>query len=120
MIFPCRTQCSLHKESFEEVDILGDSPLLNSHPVNWSVDFRRFCEIALVGLKTHEIDVAATALPQWCTSWSPELMSLVRTPGVQPRGITYLLADGLLGVRTLRRGLVEAAAARAFFGGFCP
>ena len=71
-----------------------------------------------MGLKIHMIGVAATALPQWCTSWSPELMSLVRTPGVQPRGITYLLADGVLGVRTLRRGLEEADAARAFFVGF--
>ena len=26
---------------------------VNSHPANWSVDFRRFCEIALVGLKIH-------------------------------------------------------------------
>ena len=76
--------------------------LLNSHPVNRSVDFCRFCEIALVGLKTHIIGVAATALAQWCTSWSPKLMPLVQTPGVHPRGITYLLAAGLIGVRTPR------------------
>ena len=73
-----------------------------------------------MGLKTHEIGVAVKALAEWCPSWSPIMMPMVQTPGVQPRGITYLLADGLLGVRTLRRGLVEAAAARAFFGGFCP
>ena len=71
---------------------------INSHPVNWYVDFRRFCGIALVGLKTHKIGSAATALAQWCTSWSPKLLPLVQTPGVQPRGITYLLVDGLLGV----------------------
>ena len=93
---------------------------INSHPVNWSVDFRRFCEIALAGLKTHYIGSAATALAQWCTSWSPKLLPLVRTPGVHPRGITYLLVDGLLGVQTLRRGQVEAVAACSFFGGFCP
>ena len=74
--------------------------LLNSHPANWSVDFRRFCEIALVVVKTHYIDVAATALAQWCTSWSQKLMPLVQAPVVYPRGITYLLADGLFGVRT--------------------
>ena len=33
----------------------------NGHPVNWSADFRQFCELALVGLKTHEIGSAATA-----------------------------------------------------------
>ena len=27
--------------------------VINRHPANWSVDFRLFCEIALVGLKTH-------------------------------------------------------------------
>ena len=64
--------------------------------------------------------MAVKALAQWCTSWSPKLMPMVQTPGVQPRGITYLLADGVLGVRTLRRGLVEAAEVGAFFGGFCP
>ena len=94
--------------------------LFNSHWANWSVDFRQFCEIALVGLKTHYIGVAATVLPQWCTSWSPKLQPLVGTPGAQPRGITYLSADGLTGVRTLRRGPVEAAAACSFFDGFCP
>ena len=73
-----------------------------------------------MGLKTHKISSAATALAQWCTSCSPKLLPLVQTPGLHPRGIIYLLVDGLLGVRTLRRGLVEAAAARAFFGGFCP
>ena len=93
---------------------------VNSHPVNWFVDFCQFCEIALVGLKTHKIGSAATALAQWCTSWSPKLLPLVRTPGVHPRGITYLLVDGLLGVRALRRGPVEAVAACFFFGGFCP
>ena len=55
---------------------------LNSHPVNRSVDFRRFCEIALKGLKTHYLGVVATALPQWCTSWSPKLMPPVQAPGV--------------------------------------
>ena len=95
---------------------------INSHPVNWFVVFHQFCEIALEleGLKTHKIGSAATALAQWCTSWSPKLLPLVRTPGVHPRGITYLLVDGLLGVRALRRGPVEAVAACSFFGGFCP
>ena len=37
---------------------------VNSHPANWSVDFRRFCEIALMGLKTHYSGEAATALAQ--------------------------------------------------------
>ena len=85
------------------------------------MDFRRFCEIALEGLKTHKIGSAATALAQLCTSWSPKLLPLVQTlRGVHARGITYLLADGLLGVRALRRDPVEAVAACFFFGGFCP
>ena len=37
---------------------------LNSHPANWSVDFRRFCEIAQMGLESHYSGVAATALAQ--------------------------------------------------------
>ena len=78
--------------------IIITKSILNSHPVNRSVDFRQFCEIALVGLKTHKIGVVATALAQWCTSWSPQLTPLVQTPGVHPRGITYLLAGGLYGV----------------------
>ena len=82
------------------VDTPTKSAVVNSHPVNRSVDFRRFCEIALMGLKTHYIGVDATALAQWCTSWSPKLMPLVQAPGIHPKGITYLLADGLLEVRT--------------------
>ena len=73
-----------------------------------------------MGLKTHYSGVAATALPHWCTSWSLKMIPLVQTPGVNPRGITYLLADGFFGVRTPRRGEVEAAAASSLFGGFCP
>ena len=41
---------------------------INSHPANWSVDFRRFCEIALVGLKSHKIGVAAI---QDCLTGAP-------------------------------------------------
>ena len=78
----------------------NDLHFFNNHPANQSVDFRRFCEIALVGLKTHYIGVIATALPQWCTSWSPKLLPPVQAPVVHPRGITYLLADGLFGVQT--------------------
>ena len=84
------------------------------------MDFRRLFELALVALKTHEIGSAATALAQWCTSWSPKLLTLVQTPVVHSRGIPYLLGDGLLGVRAPRRGPVEAVAACFFFGGFCP
>ena len=70
--------------------------------------------------KTHEISSAATALAQWCTSWSPNLLPLVKTPGVHPRGITYLLDDALLEVQDERRGPVEAVSACSFFGGICP
>ena len=73
-----------------------------------------------MGLKTYEIGSAATALPQQCISWSPKLVPLIQTPGVHPRGIMYLVVDGLLGVQTPRAGQVEAAAARFFFGGFSP
>ena len=76
----------------------------------------------LVGLKTHKIGGAATALTltQWCTSWLPKLLPLVETPGLHPRGIMCLLGDALLGVRAPRRGPVEAVAACSFFSGICP
>ena len=92
----------------------------NSHPVNWSVDVWRFGELALVGLKTHKFGSAATALAQWCTSWSPTLLTLVQTPSIHPRGITCLLDDARLGVQALRGDPVEAVAACSFFGGIFP
>ena len=73
-----------------------------------------------MGLKTHKIGSAATTSAQWCTSWSPKWLPLVQILGVHPRGITYLLDDGLLEVRALREGLVEAVAACSFFGEMCP
>ena len=41
-------------------------------------------------LKTHEIDEGATASAQWCTSWSPNLMSLVQTLVTLLRGTMCL------------------------------
>ena len=48
------------------------------------------------------------------------MIPLVGIPVGHPSGITYLSADGVFGVRTPRRGEVEAPAASSFFGGFCP
>ena len=52
----------------------------NSHPFNWSVVFRQFCKLALVGLKTHKICSAATALAQWCTSWFVKIVATGSNP----------------------------------------
>ena len=53
-------------------------------------------------LRTHKIDRPAKALAQWCTSWSPNLMPLVQTPGTNPRGIMCLLDSVLVRVQAPR------------------
>ena len=75
---------------------------VNSHSVNWSVAFCRFCKRALVGLKTHKIGSAAiqhwpSGAPssrQSCCHWLKPLVS------VQEVHITYL-------IQALRRGPVK-------------